>query len=444
MPHPLSSYPRAILHIDGDAFFASCEQAKDPSLRGKPVVTGKERGIVSAASYEAKALGVTRATPLHEVKKNFPQVIILSSDYESYSLYSHRMYAITRRYTPQVEEYGIDECFADITGMRRVHGMTYPEIARKIKEELQSELHMTFSLGLSATKVLAKIGSKMDKPDGLTCIPLREATQALSKIPVGRVWGIGPNTAAYLNRFGIRTAGDFANRSEAWVHEHLSKPGIELWQELNGEFTLELAIDAKESYQSISKTKTFTPPSVDSAFLYAQLSKNIENACIKARRYSLATPCVFFFLKSQDFRYHGFEIKLPFPTANPQDILREVALYFPKVFEKGKKYRATGITLMKLQEADPTQLDLFGAVGKSEGLKRVFENVDALAERYGKHVVFLGSSFGAITKSSGSLYSRVTREGEVPELSQRAAPENLFKGETARKRLSVPLLGEVS
>src|SRR6266704_1894990 len=119
-PLTLHAFPRAILHVDGDAFFASCEQSRDPKLRGKPVITGKERGIVSSMSYEAKARGVTRAMKLSEVRKLCPDAIILPSDYETYSLYSQRMYEIVRRYTPEIEEYSIDECFADLTGMRRV------------------------------------------------------------------------------------------------------------------------------------------------------------------------------------------------------------------------------------------------------------------------------------------------------------------------------------
>src|SRR5579864_3808649 len=115
-----SSYPRAILHVDGDAFFASVEVAKDPKLRGKPVITGKERGIVSACTYEAKNAGVKRGMILSEVRKVCPEAVILPSDYETYSLYSQRMYDIVRRFTPMVEEYGIDECFGDLTGMRRV------------------------------------------------------------------------------------------------------------------------------------------------------------------------------------------------------------------------------------------------------------------------------------------------------------------------------------
>src|SRR5512135_3459873 len=114
----IRSYPRAILHVDGDSFFASCEVAKNPALRGKPVITGKERGIVSAASYEAKARGVKRGMNLREARAVCPDAIILPSDYETYSLFSERMYTIVRRYTPAVEEYSIDECFADLTGLR--------------------------------------------------------------------------------------------------------------------------------------------------------------------------------------------------------------------------------------------------------------------------------------------------------------------------------------
>jgi len=108
-------YPRAILHVDGDAFFASCEVARNPALKGKPVVTGQERGIASALTYEAKALGVVRGMSIREIRKRYPSVVVLPSDYATYSLYSRRMYSIVRRYSPCVDEYSIDECFADLT-----------------------------------------------------------------------------------------------------------------------------------------------------------------------------------------------------------------------------------------------------------------------------------------------------------------------------------------
>lgn len=187
-PLNLADFPRAILHIDADCFFVSCEIALNPKLRGLPVVTGKERGIASAMSYEAKALGVTRGMSLPEIKKICPDAVILPSDYETYSLVSVRMFDIVRRYTPQVEEYSIDECFADLTGMQRPLKMDYQTIAAKIKHDLDTELGMTFSAGLGSTKVLAKVGSKWKKPSGITIIPGNRAHLYLEKLPLEKIW----------------------------------------------------------------------------------------------------------------------------------------------------------------------------------------------------------------------------------------------------------------
>lgn len=428
------SYPRAILHIDGDSFFAACEVAKNPSLRGKPVITGKERGIVSAATYEAKARGVKRGGTLAEALKVCPDAIILPSDYETYSLFSNRMYEIVRRYTPALEEYSIDECFADLTGLRQSLRMSYEKIAETIRRDLERELGMTFSMGLSATKVLAKIGSKWKKPDGFTPIPLRDAKSFLQNTPVGNLWGIGPNTSAYLQKFGIRTAFDFASREEVFVKDTVNKPIFEIWKELNGEVVFELDVEGRETYQSISKTKTFTPPTRDPKFIAAQLSKNIENACIKARRWGLATPVIFFFLKTQEFKYHGCEIKLSHATCIPQDILAAVREQFPRVFKRGTLYRATGVALMQLQDANKTQLDLFGSVLKTEAMKDVYESVDQISAKYGKHSIYLASSMHAMTHTA-----HMGDRGELP-----TRVEVLFKGETFRRRLNVPTLGEVN
>ncbi len=426
------SFPRAILHIDGDSFFASCEVAKNPKLRGKPVITGKERGIVSACTYEAKRRGVKRGVRLSDALKACPDAIVLPSDYETYSLYSNRMYEIVRRYTPAVEEYSIDECFADLTGLRRMHHMGYADIARAIKRDLERELDITFSMGLSATKVLAKVGSKWQKPAGFTVIPLGDAHTYLAKTPCVKLWGIGGNTAAYLEKLGVRTALELVNKNEQWVVANLSKPYVELWRELNGVVVFELD-KGRTTYQSIQKTKTFTPPSCDPDFVFSQLSKNIENACIKARRWNLATAEIAFFLKTQDFRYHGLELKLSHATSVPHDVLKMVREYFPRVFKPGVLYRATGISLLKLQDAKSAQLDLFGGVLKTEGIRKIFESVDALSARYGKHAVFLGSSFQAMR-----FGAHLGERGDAP-----ARVRQLFKGETSRRRLPIPFLGEV-
>src|SRR3972149_5067615 len=199
-PITISSWPRAILHLDADAFFASCEQA----MR------------------------------LSEVKKVCPDAVLLPSDYETYSLFSLRMFEIIRRFSPDVEEYSIDEAFVDLTGLRRSFHGSYGIIAQKMQKSVEKELGITVSVGVSLSKVLAKIGSKHNKPNGLTLIPGRDIHLYLDKLPVEKVWGIGPNTTAFLGKFGITTALQFARKDEAFIRKYLSKPYQEIWHELNG------------------------------------------------------------------------------------------------------------------------------------------------------------------------------------------------------------------
>lgn len=429
MPKHLRSFPNAIVHIDGDAFFASCEQSRNPKLQGKPVITGKERGIASSMSYEAKALGVHRGMSLTEIKKKFPEVIILPSDYETYSIVSQRFYHIVRKYTPDVEEYSIDECFADITGMRRALNMSYPQIAERIKHDLDSMLGFTFSVGLGPNKVIAKIGSKWKKPSGLTIIPSPEIPKFLDRLPAGKVWGIGPNTSAFLERYGIRTALQFARQTEQWVLRHVSKPFYEIWRELNGDMVLKLATEAKTSYQSISKIKTFTPPSQDRRFVFSQLSKNIENACIKARRYSQAAKRVVFYLRQQDFRHTGIELKLADKTAIATDLIQLANRHFDDFFKPRTPYRATGVVLLDLDEDTIRQPDLFGESLKIMEKQKLYATVDEINHRYGKHKIYIASSHLA-----NKMAQHEGERGQAPKRKQ-----NLFLGETKRKRLAIPM-----
>ena len=385
-------------------------------------------------SYEAKARGVTRAMPLHEIKKLCPDAVILPSDYETYSLLSKRLYSIVRRYTPDVEEYGIDECFADITGLRGMFHTSYLNIAKKIKDDLDVELGFTFSVGLAPTKVLAKIASKWKKPSGFTPIPGREIHLYLSETPVEKVWGIGPQTTALLNKYNVWTAEQFARLPESWVTSHLTKPHYEIWDELNGISVLKLNTEEKDSYSSIQKFKTFTPPSSDPKFIFSQLSKNIENACIKARRYNLGTKEVIIYLRTQNFEHSAVNIKLSKLTNFPTEIIANSKEAFNQIFNPTILYRSTGIVLWNLKEDVEIQPDLFNQHIFVEKMNKVFDAVDQVKAKYGKHTLFLGSSFLA-NKFSQHLGDR----GDIPERKN-----NLFKGESARKRINIPMwLAEV-
>lgn len=322
-------------------------------------------------SYEAKARGVTRAMRLFEVKKICPDAIMLPSDYETYSLLSKRFFTIVRRYTPDVEEYGIDECFADLTGLRRALRMNYIAIARRIKQDLDTELGFTFSVGLAPNKVIAKIASKWKKPSGLTAIMARDIHIYIKELPVEKVWCIGPQTTAYLQKQGIKTALDFARRGEEWVKSHLTKPHYEIWQELNGRSVIPLETKEKTTYATIQKVKTFTPATSDKAFVFAQLSKNIENATMKARRYHLAAKSVAIFIKTQDVRSAGIEICFSRPTALPNEIIRAITPAFDKLFSPKLAYRQTGVVLLDLEDDSTVQLDLFRSALAVEKMRRL-------------------------------------------------------------------------
>ena len=429
-PLTITHFPRAILHIDADAFFAACEQSRNPALQGRPVITGKERGIVASMSYEAKARGVTRAMRLHDVRKLCPDAVFLPSDYETYSLLSMRMFAIVRRFTPDVEEYSIDECFADLTGMQRALQGSYQKIAERIKQTLDTELGFTFSLGLGPSKVIAKIGSKWKKPSGLTCIPGWDIHRYLAELPVQKLWGVGAQTAAYLAKHRIFMALEFARKTEAWIRRYLTKPHVELWQELQGQSVLSLDVNPKDSYQSIQKFKTFSPSSTDHGFVFAQLSKNIENACMKARRFHLAAGGATCLLRTQDFRDTGLEVQFTRPTAFSHEVMQALRPLFSELFRAECSYRSTGVVLFKLQSDDAIQLTLFDPPVQIEKFQRIYRAVDDLRRRYGKHTVFLGSSFDA-----HAFTQHVGERGDAP-----ARKMLLLKGETTRKRLGLPML----
>ena len=428
-PISLHSWPRAILHVDADAFFASCEQAVNPDLRGKPVITGKERGIVAAASYEAKARGVERGMRLFEVKKVCPDAVILPSDYETYSLFSVRMFDILRRFTPDVEEYSIDEAFADLTRLRRSFHGSYAMIASQIQETMGKELGFTVSIGVSLSKVLAKIGSKWKKPHGLTMIPGMDIHLYLQKLPIEKVWGIGSNTSAYLRKFGIMTALDFARKGEELVKERLSKPYREIWQELNGHSVYPVVTETKSSYKSISKAKTFTPPSQDEAFVFAQLAKNLEAACIKARRYKLSASRLILFLRTQDFMSAGVELLLDRPSAFPSELFGPLKEGFKTMFHSGTSYRQTGVVLAGLKPEGDVQYSLFDDTLKIEKMAQVYSALDELSAKYGKYAVHHGASLPT------KLQAR--HEGERGDVPVRL--KELFKGENNRQRLGFPV-----
>lgn len=427
-PILLASYPQAIMHFDGDAFFAAVEMANRPALQGRPVVTGKERGIIACANYPAKRLGIKRGVSLHDARRMCPDLVVLPSDYETYSIYSKRMFDIARNYTPAVEEYSIDEGFADLGGLRRLHRMSYEDIARSFQQEVERKLGLTVSIGLSLTKGLAKLASDFRKPDGFTAVPGRYIHILLQRTPLKEVWGFGLNTVHMFQKFGLATAYDFVCKPESWAKARMGKVGREIWNELRGVEIHSVETSEESPRLSISKTKTFSPASGDCEEVRARLVRNVESAFIKLRRHKLRTRKLTVILRRKDYASAGAEADLNRSAAATNEALPVVGELFDHLFRTGWEYRATTIVLGKLEADKGIQYDLFEDNLRIERLSRLSRVIDTVNARYGKHKLSTGSA----------LYLNESEEGERNVLPWRKS--DLLAGETDRKRINLPRL----
>lgn len=415
-----------VLHVDADGFFAAVEQALDPALRGKPVVTGAERGIIAAASYEAKALGVKRGLQLHEAQRLCPGLVILPSDYESYSLYSKRLFAILRRFTPLVEEYSIDEAFADLAGCGRVLDRPLETLAAELRQAASSELGLTVSVGVSLTKTLAKLCSKFRKPDGQTVLRREHVPLLLGRTPIDKVWGVGPASAEKLRRRGVATALDFTRLDEAEVLRLLHKPGHETWHELRGNRRFAFAFDAKARYDSMMKGHTFSPPSGDPRLVFAEAQRNLSRALAKLRRHAHLAREMGLCLRLADFDHRAASARFPAATDHDCEAIPRLRSLFDALFDPRACYRATMVWLSGLLPQHPRQLDFFEDTPQRRQYERLDAAVDRLSARYGQGTVAPASSLDLSLK---------------PVHARDAAPERhaaLMPGETAQRRLALP------
>ncbi len=378
------SWPNVIVHLDGDSFFASVHQAVNPSLKNKPLVTGQERGVVTSVSFQAKQMGIKRTTPIYQIKKYYPTCIVVDSDYELYSLFSHKMFDILNKFSPLVEEYSIDEAFADIKGLRRPLNLSYIGIGKAIKNTIENSLGITVSVGISLTKSLAKLASSCNRPSGLTAVNGLQIDDLLRGKKIEDVWGIGENTSAYLKKFGIKTALDFVLKPEEFIKKNLSKPFLEIWQELRGEKIYEVNPNRKSTYQSITRSQTLSSPTNNSDLLWAELLAHVEEAFETARRFNYRVGRLNLFLKTQQFAYHQSEIKFIKKISYPFLIRDEIRQCFQKIYKKGVLYRTTGCTLSDLSEEKTVQESLFVEENmKEEKAKKIYPLYEARKINFG-------------------------------------------------------------
>ncbi len=404
------SHTSYILHADGDSFFVACEVARRPELRGLPVVVGEDRGIAAAMSYEAKRLGIHRGMPVYQIKKLYPECVILNHHFEYYREVSDGMYQILLSYVESVERYSIDECFAVVKHSDLVYFGGAENMLAQIKEEIERTYGVTYSFGLARTKGLAKVASKLEKPNGLVVLATqRDEDRALRATSIDNIWGAGRKAIPRLQNLGLATAYDLAHFDRERIARYFSEPMVVLQRELCGERVLHVEDDQDPRAQkSIQSTGTFRPKSSDPKVIWAQLAENIEYACKRARSLRLLGNKVSFFAKTADFRYHIAEQALVAYTADPGSIMNAIEHAFLRMLIPGEVVRATGITLHGLIKEESAPVDLFGAHNRSTERSRIEIVADGLRAKYGADIVRRASSLPVVARGDAdSFHPRV-------------------------------------
>ncbi len=395
---------KIIMHIDGDAFFAACEIMRRPELHGKPVVVGADKGIATALSYEAKALGISRTMPMFQIKKYWPQVVCLPTDFSLYNEMSFRMRTILSRYVSILEEYSIDECFADIThDVSSYSTENILNFAQNIQNALKYELGITYSIGISSTKVQAKIASKKKKPSGITVLDDSSFKEYAQNLPIGSVWGIGKSSVLELGKHNISTVADFCRLNYEYVQKFFAKPLIELWYELQGisVMLVHAEHDIQKSYQD---TRMFEKRTQNLEFIFSELVTHVEAVCKRARVQRMQGKRISWFVKTQAMTYIRSEIILPRSTAIPTEIISYLRTDFEKRIVPHIEYRSSGVTLSHVNSLEDETGDLFRDTNShSERYSALYATIDALHKKYKKHTVVLASSQSMNKHSSRTI-----------------------------------------
>lgn len=293
--------PTQIIHVDMDAFFASVEQLDNPALKGQPVIVGGRpggRGVVSAASYEARAFGVHSAMPLKTALRLCPQGIFLPVRFARYGEISKHIREIFHRYTPMVEPLSSDEAFLDIKGSEGLFGSA-ETIGRKIKEEILNETGLTASVGLGPNKFLAKLASDLRKPDGFVVITLDKIREILDPLPVGRLWGVGKKAELRLHALGYKTIGQIAAANPKALEMAFGPSAIHLWELAQGiDFRV---VTPDRLAKSLSADITFSEDIEDKEVLGEKLLDLVEHLGSRLRKKEIKAAVIEVKLRSSDF-----------------------------------------------------------------------------------------------------------------------------------------------
>jgi|HubBroStandDraft_6_1064221.scaffolds.fasta_scaffold54311_3 DNA polymerase IV len=386
----MSDSAPTILHVDMDAFYASVEQRDRPELRGKPVIVGglNGRGVVCAASYEARPFGVHSAMPISKARRLCPQAVYLPVRMSHYVEISRQIREVMLAFTPLVEPLSLDEAFLDIHGCEDLFGSA-PVIASKLKSRIKSETGLTASVGVAPNKFLAKLASDHGKPDGLVVVEPDRVAEFLHPLPVGRIWGVGAKAEKRMHALGIDTIGQVARLPEQILIDHFGEMGGHVWRLASGEDG-RLVVPDRDA-KSISSETTFAEDIADRETLKMWLLDLTDHLASRLRQVEIKARTVELKIRSSDFQTRHRAQALPEAT-NLTDVLWQTA---QEIFERGVTadlfpVRLLGVGATRLTRNAAVQRNLFDA-GERERQQSLDQTIDAIRGQFGADAVRRGS-----------------------------------------------------
>jgi DNA polymerase-4 len=388
-----------IFLVDIDAFFAQVEQILRPELAGRPVIVGglvTDRSVVASASYEARARGVKTAMPVAQAHRLCPDAVFLRGDFHAYARYSRALVDLCRRYTPLVEPVSLDEAYLDVGGSRRFfetrgivvgRGAWPLQAADHLKRTVKRELQINVSIGVGASRLIAKIACDYAKPNGVGWVRPGYEAEFLAPLPLKELPGIGPRTAERLARYNLRRIGDLAKIPEAMLVEQFGPGGEVLAARARGIDPTPVSADLGGP-KSISRETTFETNLIDRSAMLAMLYYLLERACRQLREGGLLARTVTVKIRYADFRTEGRSRSLPTFSDHDDDFWPVVAALFEKVYARRVGVRLVGVALSHFAPGG-RQLDLFSEAAYCRRT-RFYRSVDRLRERFGFSVLATG------------------------------------------------------
>ena len=379
--------------MDLDAFFASCEQLEHPEYQGRPVIVGARpgyRGVAAAASYEARRFGIHSAMPIAEAFRRCPDAVFLRPDMKKYSRYSRQVFQILETLAPVVEAASIDEAYLDVSGLERLSG-TPEAIGHEIKQRILSGTGLTASVGIGPNRLIAKLGSEYRKPDGLTVVSQEQVLDFLAPMPVSNLRGLGRQTQKIFDRLGISTVAQLRAMPLPQLEQYLGEKAAASFHRQ----ALGIASDQimpGQRRKSISKETTFQTDVRDNTVLHDTLRGLAADVARTARQEGLSGSVVTLKIRFEGFETCTRQYTRTTPTHDERDMLKTAWRLFLEGKLPDKPVRLIGIGISGWEKNQPAQADLFDQPEQQQDNKRVLKTIDAVTEKFGKHLLQVGVS----------------------------------------------------